>query len=155
MCNLLLAGKMLHARDDARARLLAKAGWMEEKAPLVTVFSSQHMGQNASALKPVEEQHASEIDSQKLADSLISTTPSSLSFIRSRADFAHIKSRLSKWELRSLYAAFNELKTTFSDDFECIELKKFLVSSKHACVGYAVQFQNPLDLTFFIPYRTY
>ncbi|CAO3665190.1 unnamed protein product [Umbelopsis ramanniana] len=84
------------------------------------------MGQNESSLKTQVVHDASQEDSQKLSDSIISVSPSVLSFIRSKGDLKHIKSRLSKWELRSLYAAFNDLKTTFSDNFECIELKKFL-----------------------------
>lgn len=87
------------------------------------------MGQNESSLKTQVVHDASQEGSQKLSDSIISVSPSVMSSIRSKGDLKHIKSRLSKWELRSLYAAFNDLKTTFSDNFECIELKKFLVST--------------------------
>ncbi|KAH8550917.1 TLD-domain-containing protein [Umbelopsis sp. PMI_123] len=84
------------------------------------------MGQNESSLKRQEEDKASQEGSQDLYGSSVSMSPSSLSFARSKADMNTIRSRLSKWEVRSLYAAFNDLKTTFSDNFECIELKKFL-----------------------------
>ncbi|KAI9284471.1 TLD-domain-containing protein [Umbelopsis sp. AD052] len=84
------------------------------------------MGQNESSLKTQGARDASQGDSQKVFDAFTSIPPSALSSIRSKADLRHIKSRLSKWELRSLYAAFHDLKTTFSDNFECIELKNFL-----------------------------
>jgi hypothetical protein len=86
------------------------------------------MGQNESSPKAAEDHDGNEVLPHDLANSVASTSPSSVSFARSRSEFNHIKSRLSKWEVRSLYAAFNDLKTTFSDNFECIELKKFLVN---------------------------
>ncbi|KAJ2959388.1 hypothetical protein NQZ79_g5169 [Umbelopsis isabellina] len=83
------------------------------------------MGQNASTQKGEANQ---QIDSasQTFGDSTISSSAPSMSFVQSRAEFNHIKHNLTRFELRSLQAAFHEMKTTFSDNFECIELKKFL-----------------------------
>lgn len=39
------------------------------------------------------------------------------------------KKHLSKVELVSLRCIFNDLKSTFQDRFECIEIKQFLVNS--------------------------
>lgn len=46
-----------------------------------------------------------------------------------RSMFTQCKHKLSRIELYSLHQTFDELKTTQSDQFECIEVKEFLVST--------------------------
>jgi hypothetical protein len=84
------------------------------------------MGQNESSQKGIADQQVDN-GSQAFGDSAISSSAPSMSFTQTRAEFNQIKHNLTRFELRSLQAAFHELKTTFSDNFECIELKKFLV----------------------------
>lgn len=85
------------------------------------------MGQNASSQKGEADQQLDSA-SQSFGESAISSSAPSMSFVQSRADFNHIKHNLTRFELRSLQSAFHDMKTTFSDNFECIELKKFLVT---------------------------
>lgn len=52
-----------------------------------------------------------------------------------RSMFTQCKHKLSRIELYSLHQTFDELKTVQSDQFECIEVKEFLVSDLFTIVS--------------------
>lgn len=47
---------------------------------------------------------------------------------RRRSSLSQLRHKLKRIELYSLHQIFDDLKTVYSDGFECIEAKKFLAS---------------------------
>jgi hypothetical protein len=64
------------------------------------------MGQNESSQKGIADQQVDN-GSQAFGDSAISSSAPSMSFTQTRAEFNQIKHNLTRFELRSLQAAFH------------------------------------------------